>query len=161
MELVTPDPGLLFWMTITFLLVLFILTKFAWKPIMKALKDRESSIEEAIQSAENARRQMDSLKADNEKLLQEARLERDKMMKEAKEMKESIISQARKSADEEGRKMIAAAKEAIDKEKMAALAEVKNQVATLAVDIAEKILKREIKSNTEQESLIKEYLNLN
>jgi F-type H+-transporting ATPase subunit b len=117
MELVTPDPGLLFWMTITFLLVLFILTKFAWKPIMKALKDRESSIEEAIQSAENARRQMDSLKADNEKLLQEARLERDKMMKEAKEMKESIISQARKSADEEGRKMIAAAKEAIDKEK--------------------------------------------
>lgn len=158
MELVKPEFGLFFWMVITFSIVLFLLTKFAWKPILKSLKEREDSIDEALKSAENARKQMAALNADNERLLREARDERDKILKEAREIKDSIISQAKKSADEEGRKMISSAKETINKEKAAALSELKNQVASISVEIAEKILKKKFENTDEQQALINDSL---
>ena len=158
MELVKPGIGLLFWMTITFSIVLFILSKFAWKPILQSIRDRENSINDAINAADNARKQMESLKADNEKLLNEARAERDRMLKEANEIKDSIIAQAKKSADDEGRKIIANAKESINREKLSALNELKTQVAVLSVDMAEKILRKKMEDRNQQEAFVNENL---
>lgn len=158
MKLVEPGIGLIFWATVTFSLLLFLLGKFAWKPILKALRDREENIEQSLRSAQQARQEMDGLKAENEKLLQEARLEREKILRDANEMRESIIAQAKKSADEEGRKMISSAKDAIDKEKNAAMAQLKNQAAEISVEIAEKILRKQLEKTPEQESLINDSL---
>ena len=158
MELVKPGIGLLFWMTITFGIVLYILTKFAWKPILKSIRDREDSINDAINAADNARKQMESLKADNEKLLAEARAERDRMMREANDIKESIIAQAKRSADEEGRKIITNAKESIEREKLNAMNELKNQVAVLSVDMAEKILRKKMDDRGQQEAFVNDNL---
>lgn len=138
MGLITPDIGLLFWMLVTFGIVLYILGKFAWKPILKALSEREDSISEALDKAEEAKKQMAALKADNEKLLAQARVEREAILREAKEMKDSIIAQAKTSADVEGKKMIANAKENIEREKTAAINDLKNQVASYSIEIAEK-----------------------
>lgn len=159
MELVKPELGLIVWMFITFSIVLYILAKFAWKPILKALKDREDSIEQALRSAETARTQMDALKADNEKLLREARAERDSILKEARELKDTIISKAQKEGEEVKKKLVAEAAEAINKEKSAALIELKAQVASLSVDIAEKILRKNLEKSAEQDALINDNLN--
>jgi F-type H+-transporting ATPase subunit b len=158
MELVKPGLGLIFWMTITFSIVLFILSKFAWKPILNSIREREDSINNALNAAEEARKQMSALKADNEKLLNQARAERDMMLKEAHEMKENIISLAKKSADEEGRKIIAKANESIESAKINAMNELKSQVAVLSVDLAEKVLRKKMDDRAQQESFVNENL---
>jgi F-type H+-transporting ATPase subunit b len=158
MELVKPGLGLIFWMTLTFSLVLFILSKFAWKPILQSIREREDSINNALNAAEDARKQMDALKSDNEKLLQQARLERDTMLKEAKEMKEEIISTAKKSADDEARRIVASANESIESAKLKALNELKTQVAELSVDLAEKVLRRKMEDRAAQEAFVNENL---
>ncbi|MES2559697.1 MAG: F0F1 ATP synthase subunit B [Bacteroidota bacterium] len=158
MDLVTPSIGLVFWSTISFLVLFFLLTKFAWKPITAALQEREDSIDEALKAAENARKQMEKLTADNEKLLNQARAERDAMLKDANDMKESIIAQAKKSAVEEGNKMIANAKASIEQEKVAAMNELKTQVALLSVDMAEKILRTKMEDRAQQEAYVNENL---
>ncbi|WP_242926102.1 F0F1 ATP synthase subunit B [Pontibacter vulgaris] len=158
MELVTPNFGLLFWQLVTFLVVLFLLTKFAWKPIMQALRDREDSIEMALSAAEKAKLEMQGLKAENEKLLAEARMERDKILKEASDAGNSIIETAKNKANEEGNRMIAQAREAIENEKRAAITEVKNMAAALSVDIAERILRKELSDPSAQQALAQDYI---
>jgi len=160
MGLVTPDFGLVFWMVLSFGIVLFILKKFAWKPIMLSLKARENSIDDALKSAEKAREEMTKLHSDNAKILQEARAEREIMMKDAREMKERIISDAKKYADVEANKMIENAKIQIINEKNAAVNEIRQQVIVLSVEIAEKILLKNLDSDSKQkdylESLVKD-----
>ncbi|GHA65977.1 F0F1 ATP synthase subunit B [Pontibacter akesuensis] len=158
MELVTPGIGLIFWQVVTFLIVLFLLSKFAWKPIMQALNERENSIEEALRSAEKAKLEMQSLKADNEKLLAEARLERDKILTEANEAGNNMIEAARQKANEEGARMIVQAREAIENEKQAAITEVKNMAASLSLEIAEQILRRELSDKNAQQALAQDYI---
>lgn len=158
MELVTPDIGLLFWMTVTFLLLLFILKKFIWPPILNTLKEREEFIDKSLRSAEEAKAEMSLLKADNEKLLAQAREEREKILKEAREMKEKLISDAKQTANEESDRMIAAARTEIDKEKAQALSDIKKQVAALSLEIAEKVIKKELDAKDGQEALVEEHL---
>lgn len=157
-SIVAFDYGLIFWMSLTFLTVLFILAKFAWKPIMKMIKDREKSIEDALQAAENAKAEMNNLKAENEKILQSARNERDQMLKEAREIREKMISESKATAKAEGEKMLTQARESIQNEKMAAVTELKNQVAQLSIEIAEKIIARELSSENKQKELIGDML---
>jgi F-type H+-transporting ATPase subunit b len=157
-SIVSFEYGLIFWMSLTFLTVLFILAKFAWKPIMKAIKDREKSIEDALQSAENAKAEMNTLKAENEKILQAARNERDQMLKEAREIREKMIAESKSTAKAEGEKLLTIAREAIQNEKMAAVTELKNQVAQLSIEIAEKIIARELSSENKQKELIGDML---
>jgi F-type H+-transporting ATPase subunit b len=158
MELVKPAVGLIFWMLVSFGIIFFILKKFAWKPILKALNDRETSIQNTIDEAKKAREEMASLKAGNEKILQEAKAERDKLLKEARETKDAIIAEAKQKAQKEGERMIEQARETIQNEKMAAITELKNQVATLSIEIAEKILKEELSSTEKQKQLVKSLL---
>ena len=154
MKLVTPDIGLLFWMLVSFGIVLFLLRKFAWKPILASLKSREESISEALNTAKKAKEEMASLKADNEKLLQQARAERDAMLKEARDTKDAIISESKSKAQAEANKIMASARETINTEKNAAIAELKNQVASMSIDIAEKILRQELSRDEKQKSLM-------
>ena len=158
MELVTPNFGLIFWQLVTFLIVLFLLTKFAWKPIMNALRERETSIENALSAAEKAKLEMQGLKAENEKLLAEARMERDKILKEASDAGNALVENARNKANEEGTRLIAQAREAIENEKRAALTEVKNMAAALSVDIAERILRKELSDPQAQQALAQDYI---
>lgn len=158
MELVKPAFGLIFWMIVSFSLILFLLKKFAWKPILGMLKERESTIADALSSAQKAKEEMASLKADNEKLLQEARNERDQLLKEARDTKEAIINEARNKAGEEANKMLAVARENITNEKMAAITELKNYVATLSIEIAEKVLKQELAEPAKQKQLVESLL---
>lgn len=158
MGLVTPDYGLLFWMVLSFSVVLFVLGKFAWKPILKSLKDREESIEGALKSAEQAKVEMQQLQADNQKIIIEAKSERDKLIKEARDVKENIIKEAKTQATTETNKITAAARESIENEKSAAITEIKNQVSLLSVQIAEKILKRELTDKKDQQNYIEEML---
>lgn len=153
-----PNTGLAIWMMITFLIVLFLLTKFAWKPLLKMIREREDSIDNALKSAEKAKEEMNNLKAENEQILAQARSERDAMLKEAREMKDNIVGEAKNKAKEEADKLLAAARQAIQNEKVAAITELKNQVATLSVDIAEKILRRELSSENKQKELIGDLL---
>ncbi|MFN9519985.1 MAG: F0F1 ATP synthase subunit B [Bacteroidota bacterium] len=158
MELIKPGLGLLFWMTVTFSIVLWLLSKFAWKPILKSIREREDSINSALNAADDARKQMDALKSDNEKLLAEARKERDRMLKEAAELKDSIIAQAKKSAEEEARRMISNANDAIEKAKIAAMNQLKSEVAELTVTLAEKILRKKMEDRSQQEAFVNENL---
>lgn len=158
MDLVTPGIGLLFWQTVTFLLVLFLLSKFAWKPIMAALNAREASIENALRMAEKAKLEMQELKAGNEKLLTEARAERDKILKEAAEASNQMIEAAKTKASEESNRMIAQAREAVQNEKRAALTEIKNLAGSLSVEIAEQLLKRELQDASAQKQLVSDYM---
>jgi len=153
MNLITPEIGLVFWMSLTFLTVLFLLSKFAWKPIMNAIKERELSIENALSSAENAKKEMAKLQSNNEQLLRDAQLERDALLKSAREAKEMIVSEARTKATEEAERIIAIAREAIKNEKMAAITELKNQVAILSLEIAEKLVKQNLASDENQKEL--------
>jgi F-type H+-transporting ATPase subunit b len=131
MNLITPDLGLLFWQFVVFLLLVFLLAKFAWRPILAGLREREESIENALRQADQAKLEMQALKAGNEKLLAEARQERDRILKEAGAMSEQLIEQAKQKATDEGARMIMQAREAIQNEKNAALAEVKHGRAAL------------------------------
>ncbi|MCF6239964.1 MAG: F0F1 ATP synthase subunit B [Bacteroidales bacterium] len=158
MGLVTPDYGLLFWMVLTFLVVLYILKKFAWGPILSSLKEREDSIEEALESAQKAREEMGKLQADNEKILAEARNERSKMLKEAKELQQKMIEEAKQKAAKEADKMIESARRAIENEKEAAIGEMKENIASLSVLIAEKILKKQLDDPKKQKELMDQYL---
>lgn len=158
MELVTPGLGLIFWQTIVFVLVLFILGKFVWPPILKALKEREENISNAISQAEKAREEMANLNAANEKLLQEARLERDQMLKDAQKQAAAVVAEAKNKASDEANKLIEKAKDSIQGEKRAAIADIKNQAATLSLEIAEKLLRRELSDKKAQEELLSAYV---
>ncbi len=154
MELVNPGIGLIFWMTLAFGIVLWILAKYAWKPILKSLKDREDSIDQALHEADNARQEMKALKFSNEELLVEAKEERDKLFKQAREIKEKLIEDARLKANEESNRIIESAREAIENEKMAAMVDLKNQIAKLSIDIAEKVLERELDDTVKQKDYV-------
>lgn len=146
--------GLFFWQLILFLVLLFLLRKYAWKPILTSVINREESIKEGLESAEKAKEQMRQLKEDNKALLAEARLEREQIVKEAREAKDKMISEAKDKAKEEGAKMIEAAKAVIQAERNAAVNELKSQVAELSIEIAEKIIKSEISSDAKQQEII-------
>lgn len=148
------SPGLFVVQTILLLGLIFLLVKFAWKPILNSLNERESGIQEALASAERARADMQNLQADNEKMLQEARAERESMLKEAREIKEKMISDSKELAKVEGDKMLKQAQVAIESEKKAAVADIKNQVAELSVAIAEKVIKEELSSSEKQLKLV-------
>jgi F-type H+-transporting ATPase subunit b len=153
-SLIDPAIGLIFWTTITFVLLLVLLGKYAWKPILTAIKTREKGIEDALSSAQSALNDMRELKSNNEKILNEARAERDVMLKEARDTKENIIAEAKTKATQETERILKSAREQINAEKNAAIAELKNQVATLSIDIAEKILKSELSSDEKQKTLV-------
>ena len=158
MDLVTPEIGLIFWSTLSFLLLLFILRKFAWKPILTAVSDREEGIKNALATAENARKEMQNLTADNERILKEARIERDGLLKEAREIKENIISEAKDEAQQQAEKVIEQAKATIQAEKQAAIADLKNQVAELSIGIAEKVVRQELSDKDKQIELVEKML---
>lgn len=157
MNLTSPE-SLIFWTTIVFIIFFILLRKFAWKPILGAVKSREDSINTALQSAEAARREMQDLTATNERILQEARMERDAMLKEAREMREKMIADSKADAVAEGARMIEQAKMAINAEKNAAMSELKAQVSTLSLEIAEKLLKTELSNKDSQKQLVEKML---
>ena len=146
--------GLFFWQIILFTLLLLLLRKFAWKPILHAINEREEGIKNALAGAEDAKKEMQNVTADSEKLLQEARAEREAMLKEAREIKEKMIADAKAQAQSEGEKMIAQAKQSIEGEKKAAIADIKNQVASLSVEIAEKVLQNQLDNKDKQLKLV-------
>jgi F-type H+-transporting ATPase subunit b len=158
MDLLTPSLGLIFWQLVVFLLLFFLLSKLAWKPIMSSLKERESSIQNALDTAEKARLEMSQLKADNERLVKEAREERDKLLREAREasnrLRDEAQAQAKKSAD----KIIEDARAAINIEKAAALRDVKAQVAMFSIEIAEKLMKKNLAEDKAQKDLVQNYI---
>jgi F-type H+-transporting ATPase subunit b len=158
MELVKVDIGLLFWMTLTFSILLFILGKYAWKPIMKMLHEREDSIEKALNAAEEAKKEMLKLKAGNEQLLIEAKEERDALMRDARKVKEAIIDEARLKANEEANRIIENARESIQYEKLAAINDLKNQIASISIEIAEKLLGQELSNKEKQQQLTEKLL---
>ena len=153
-SLITPGIGLIFWTSVVFVLLLLILSKFAWKPILNAMKTREQGIEDALASAERALNDMRELKSNNERILNEARAERDAMLKEARETKESIIAEAKQKAQADADRIMTTARDQIRNEKNAAVAELKNQVAQLSIEIAEKILKSELSNDEKQKTLV-------
>ena len=158
MELVNPGIGLIVWMTLAFLAILYILGKYAWKPIMKALKERESSIHDALNSAEKAKEEMKKMEFSNEQLLLEAKNERDIILSTARKIKESIIEESKQKASEEANRIIVSAKESIQNEKMAAMTDLKNQLAKLSLEVAKKILKKELSDPKKQEEYSKELM---
>ena len=158
MDLVTPGLGLVVWSVITFIVLLFILKKFAWKPILGAVSEREEGIKNALASAENARREMENLQADNERILNEARAEREAMLKDARDIKNKMIADAKDEAQVQANNMIAQAQAAIISEKKAAMAELKSQVANLSIEIAEKVVKAELSNKDKQMALVETML---
>jgi len=158
MELITPGIGLIFWTSLFFFTVLLLLRKYAWKPIIEAVDERSLSIHEALASAEKAKNEMALLKSENEALLQEVRVERDKMLREARVAADKLVTEASDKAIKEGQKLIKQAQDTINTEKNAALTEVKNQIATLSLSLAEKILRNELSTPAAHESLIKDYM---
>ncbi|WP_375234667.1 F0F1 ATP synthase subunit B [Winogradskyella sp.] len=158
MDLITPELGLVFWTLVTFLILLFILRKFAWKPILGAVSDREEGIKDALASAEKARQEMENLTADNERILQEARAEREAMLKDARDVKNKMIADAKDEALAQASKMIEQAQLAIESEKKAAMAELKSHVAGLSLDIAEKVVRDELSNKDKQLKLVEDML---
>ncbi len=158
MDLVTPQIGLLFWTVLIFLVLVFLLAKFAWKPILRMVEERTKNIEDALNSAENAKKEMAGLKAENEQIMKEARAERDKIVREAREMKDKIIEESKETAKAEADKILAQARKLIDDEKRAAMNELKDQVASLSIEIAEKILTKELSDKKKQAELIDDIL---
>lgn len=159
MGIIEPGIGLLFWMTLTFVILLFLLAKFAWKPIVNAVNDRETSIVDALNQAKLAKKEMEELKADNERVIREAKVERDAILKEAREIKDRIVGEAKDAAKAEGDKMIESAKQTINAEKNAAMADIKAQIGTMSVNIAESILKQKLDNSEAQNELVQNYLN--
>jgi F-type H+-transporting ATPase subunit b len=158
MQLLNFDPGLILWQLIVFLLLFFLLAKLAWKPIISSLKEREQSIQDAIDSAEKARLEMANLKSENEKLLKEAREERDKMLRQAREVSNRMKDEAQQEAKKTADKIIEDAKAAINIEKQAALKEVKIQVANFALEVAGKLMKKNLADDKAQKALVEEYI---
>ena len=158
MDLVTPGFGLIFWTSVVFIILLVLLKRMAWTPILNNVDARNKSIEDALEAANNARDEMSNLKADNDRILKEARAERDEMLKEARELKANIISEAKNAAKDEADKMIASAKVVIENEKAGAISELKNTVGALSVDIAEKVLRAELKDVDKQNAFIADML---
>jgi len=158
MDLVTPDVGLLFWTLVSFIALYLILRKFAWGPILGAVKEREESIKQALDAADNAKKDMENLKADNEKILNEAKIERETMLKEAREIKSKLISDAEEEAKIRAKKMVEAAKTAIQNEKNSAMNELKNTVVDLSVGIAEKLISEELADKDKQLKMIEDIL---
>lgn len=154
MELLVPEIGLVILQTIAFLLLMFLLAKFAWKPVLAAIKEREQSIDEALNKAELAKKEMTRLTAQNEELMKQARAERDLILKEAKGLKDNILHEAKTQAHQEGAKMIEKAKIEIENQKKAALAELKDQVSSLSLDIAERVLRNQLQDKVKQQELV-------
>jgi len=150
--------GLFFWQTVLFLVLLFVLRKYAWKPILNAVNEREEGIKNALDSAEKARREMENLQSDNQKLLNEARAERETMLKEARDIKNKMIEEAKGEAKQEANKMIAQAQASIETEKKAAIADLKSQVANLSIEIAEKVVREELSNKDKQVKLVESML---
>jgi F-type H+-transporting ATPase subunit b len=164
MDLILPDYGLLFWTGLVFCLLLLILVKFVWKPILGAVNAREAKISDALAQAERTKEEMKALQAQNENLLKEARAERDAMIKDAKDVASKMVEESKAKAKVEADKMIVAAKESINAEKAAAIAELKTQVASISLEIAEKVVRGELVSNDKQSALaqkLAEGINLN
>ena len=158
MDLVTPEIGLVFWTTLSFGILFFLLAKFAWKPIMAAIDTRERSIEDALLKAEAAKDEMSRLTNENESLLKQARAERDLILAEAKKVKDQIISEAKEAAHTEGARMIELARVEINSQKAIAMADVKNQVASLSLEIAEKVLRKQFEDSQKQDELVSQLL---
>jgi F-type H+-transporting ATPase subunit b len=156
MDLLIPSFGLIFWTMLAFLIVVFVLKKFAWKPILQSLNDREKTIADSLATAERVKAEMAQMKSENEALLVKAREERSQMLKEARDMKEKIINEARDQAKIEGGKIITDAQAAIEQQKMAAITEVKNQIGNLVIEVSEKILRRQLENKPEQEKYIRQ-----
>ncbi|MAO71539.1 MAG: ATP synthase F0 subunit B [Flavobacteriales bacterium] len=150
--------GLFFWQTLLFVILVFFLRKYAWKPILNAVEEREEGIKNALDSAEKAKEEMENLNADNERILAEARLERDNLLREAREIKNNIINEAKDLANTEADKILTSAKEQINNEKMKAVTELKNSVADLSIDMATMVLKSELKDANKQKELVSEAL---
>ena len=158
MELVTPAIGLIFWTTVVFTLLVLLLKKFAWKPILSAVDERNQSIKDSLAQAEKARAEMSELTANNEKIIAQAKVDRDVILKEARDMKNEIISEAKDKASKEAEKLVSTAKEQILNEKMKAITELKNHVADLSIEMAEKILSSELSDVAKQKELVKKAL---
>jgi len=158
MGLVTPGIGLIFWMTLVFLLLLILLKKFAWGPILSSIKEREQSISTSLAMAKQTQEEMKRLQADNEKLLKEARGERDAILREANKLKDSIINEAKGKAQTEADRIVESARENIESEKRAASTEIKTQVAELSIEIAEKVLVAELSDKKKQSNLVQAQL---
>ena len=150
--------GLFIWQTIIFVGLILLLKKFAWKPILDAVNEREEGIKNALLSADNARKEMQNLQSDNQRILQEARMERDSLLKDAREMKDKMVADAKNEAQAQGLKMIEQAKAAIESEKNAAMAELKLHVSTLSLEIAEKLLEDELSNKEAQVKLVEKML---
>lgn len=156
MELLLPKLGLIIWTLVAFIVVLYILAKYAWKPILKSLDEREKNITDSILSAENVKKEMAALKNENEALLTKAREERSQMMREAKETRDKIIQEAKEQARKETSKIVADAQAVINQQKMAAITDLKNQVGILVLEVSEKVLRRELNNKEEQEKYIQQ-----
>ncbi len=155
-SVIKPDFGLLFWTALIFILFLVILGKFAFRPIMEGLKKREQDIQNSLDEARRAREEMARMKAENEELLAQAREERAQILKEAKEAKDRLIAEAKEKAKEEAKKIVANAKEQIENQKMAAIVELKNQIGKLSLEIAEKVIRKQLAGDKQQESFVEE-----
>ena len=158
MDLLIPDYGLLFWQLVVFLIVLTILAVYVWKPVTEALRRRESIIEDSIRSAELAKEEMMQIKADNEMVLKEARVQRDQLLKDAHIVANKIKEDAKLETAKISQKMISDAKDIIENEKNAALADVKNLVSTLSLNIAEKLIREKLKNDKSQQQLVEKFL---
>ncbi len=159
MDLVTPGIGMIFWSTLFFLILLFILGKFAWPAILTAVKARNESIRSALDAANKAKEEMAKLESDNKKILAEAKAEREAMLKEARQVKDKLIADAREQASVEAKKLVKSARESIRSEKAAALNEMKEQMAMLSLEIAEKILRSKLKNEKAQQELVNKLIN--
>ncbi|MFA7472083.1 MAG: F0F1 ATP synthase subunit B [Spirosomataceae bacterium] len=158
MSLLTPNPGLIFWMVIIFLVLVFILAKYAWGPIIKGLDEREQEIQGALDLAKKTKEEMAQLKSDNERLIVEANAARDRILKEAKEAADRLIESAKEKATAEGNRMIENAREVIKNEQAAAVSQMKKEIATLSIEIAEQVLRRELSDKAAQENLVADLL---
>ena len=156
MELLLPKLGLILWTLVAFIIVLYILGKYAWKPILKSLDDREKNITDSILSAENMKKEMAKMHNENEALLAKAREERSQMMREAKEIRDKMIQDAKEQARKETNKIVADAQSVINQQKMAAITDLKNQVGNLVLEISEKVLRRDLNNKEVQEKYIQE-----
>ena len=154
MDLLEPDFGLIFWTAVVFLITFFILARFAWKPILKLLNEREKGIADSIASAERIKAEMSQMRSEHEQVLMDARAERSQILKDAREIRDRIIGEARDNARAEARKIVEETQVAIQNQKMAAITEVKNQVGLLVVEVAEKVLARELAAPADQEQFI-------
>jgi len=158
MEVVSPGIGLIFWMVVSFSILLFVLTRFAWKPIMKMIKEREASIDDALKAANKARQEMESLQADHQKLIDQAKEERDGILKEARKLREKMLDESREKALIEYNRMLDQAREAIENEKKAAITDLRNEVATLSIDIAEKLMRHKMSEAEKQDSYVRKLI---